>query len=102
MTFSFHPEADEEFAAAVAYYETCEAGLGLDFAREVYTTVENAAEYPLMWPLIDAEVRRCLVHRFPYGVLYSVEPEGIFVLAVMNLHRDPGYWHHRLGSDTPG
>jgi hypothetical protein len=102
MTFSFHPEADEEFVAAVEYYETCDVGLGLDFAREVYATVQNATEYPLMWPEIDAEVRRCLVHRFPYGVLYSVEPHGIFILAIMNLHRDPGYWQHRLGSSTSG
>ena len=102
MTFIFHPEADEEFAAAVAYYETCDTGLGLDFAREVYATVENATDYPLMWPEIETEVRRCLVHRFPYGVLYSVEPQGIFILAVMNLHRDPDYWKHRLGSGAAG
>ncbi len=37
MTFSFHPEADEEFFAAVAYYEGCDSGLGLDFAREVHS-----------------------------------------------------------------
>lgn len=102
MTFSFHPEADQEFAEAVAYYETCDAGLGLDFAREVYLAVQNASDYPLMWPTIEPEVRRCLVHRFPYGVLYSVEPDGIFILAVMNLHRDPDYWKHRLGRSPAG
>jgi hypothetical protein len=41
------------------------------------------------------EVRHCLVHRFPYGVLYSVESEGIFILAVMHLRRDPDYWRFR-------
>ncbi len=48
-----------------------------------------------MWSEIDAEIHRCFVHRFPYGVLYSIEPVGIFILAVMNLHRDPAYWKHR-------
>ncbi|HRU71636.1 MAG TPA: type II toxin-antitoxin system RelE/ParE family toxin, partial [Kiritimatiellia bacterium] len=43
----------------------------------------------------DHEIHRCLVHRFPYGVLYSIESDGIFVLAVMNLHRDPDYWKRR-------
>jgi ParE toxin of type II toxin-antitoxin system, parDE len=95
MDFSFHPEAEEEFVAAVAYYEECEPILGLDFSREVYATIQNALEYPAMWPEIGAEVRRCLVHRFPYGVLYSVEPHGLFILAVMHLHRDPDYWKHR-------
>jgi hypothetical protein len=48
MTFSFHPEADEEFVKAVAYYEDCEPGLGIDFSREVYATIQNAVDYPTM------------------------------------------------------
>ena len=95
MNFSFHPEADDELVAGVAYYEDCDAGLGLDFAREVHAAILNARGYPALWPEIDVAVRRCLVHRFPYGVLYSIEPHGIFILAVMHLHRDPGYWKHR-------
>lgn len=96
MKYSFHPEAEDEFIDAVAYYEDCEIGLGLDLSREVYASIQNAVDYPTMWPEIEDEVRRCLVHRFPYGVLYSIEPHGIFILAVMHLHRDPYYWKHRL------
>jgi len=96
MSISFHSEADEEFLAAVVYYDDCEPGLGLDFAREVLATVQNALDYPEMWPEIEPEIRRCLVHRFPYGVLYSLESRGIFILAVMHLHRDPDYWKDRL------
>jgi len=78
VNFHFHPEADEEFIEAVAYYEGCELGLGLDFSREVHASILNALSYrPMMWPEIDEEVRRCLVHRFPYAVLYSMEPDGI-------------------------
>jgi len=98
MTFLFHPEADEEFIEAVSYYEECEPGLGLDFSREVHACIRNALDYPMLWPEIEEECRRCLVHRFPYGVLYSIEPHGIFILAVMHLHRDPDYWKDRLGT----
>ena len=59
MSFDFHPEADEEFVEAVAYYEESDAGLGIDFLREVYSTIRNAIDYPTMWPLIEDEVRRC-------------------------------------------
>jgi len=95
MTFSFHPGAEDEFVEAVAYYENCAPGLGIDFSREVYATIKNAVDYPTLWPVIEVEVRRCLVYRFPYGVLFSIEPDGIFILAVMHLHRDPKYWKHR-------
>ena len=101
MTFAFHREADEEFVEAVAYYEECDPGLGIDFSREVYATIQNALDYPTLWPEIDDEIRRCLVHRFPYGVLYSIEASGIFILAVMHLHRDPGYWKDRLWTGSP-
>ena len=54
-------------------------------------------EHPKAWPVLEGEVRRCQTSRFPYGVLYSQEFEGVFILAVMHLHRDPDYWKHRIG-----
>lgn len=39
MTFSFHPEAEDEFNAAIDYYEDCEPGLEHDFAIEVFSAV---------------------------------------------------------------
>lgn len=39
MNFHYHPEADQEFIEAVAYYEERDPGLGLDFSREVYATI---------------------------------------------------------------
>lgn len=95
MNFGFHPEAQAEFFAAIAYYEGCEPGLGYDFALEVYSTVQNILSYPTAWPVLEDEIRRCLTHRFPYGILYSIEPDMINVLAVMHLHRNPSYWKKR-------
>jgi toxin ParE1/3/4 len=95
MTFSFHPEADEEFCEAIGYYETSQPGLGEEFYLEVHSTIDRILSFPQTWPVLEGEVRRCLVHRFPYGILYSVEPEGIFILAVMHLRRDPDYWKQR-------
>ncbi len=95
MNFFFHPEAEEEFIGAIDFYEQREEHLGLDFALEVYSAIGRAAERPKAWPILEGDVRRCQTRRFPYGVLYSEEPDGIFILAVMHLHRDPGYWQHR-------
>jgi len=95
MTFSFHPEAEKEFLEAINYYENRERGLGYDFAIEVFATIQNIVIYPTAWPALEEGVRRCLVHRFPYGVIYSIEQEEIFLLAVMHLHRHPDYWKNR-------
>lgn len=95
MTFSFHPEAEEEFRAEIDYYEDREAGLGYDFAVEVLTAIQNVVSHPHAWPAIEEDIHRCLVKRFPYCVLYSIEEAGVFILGVMHLRRHPDYWKDR-------
>jgi hypothetical protein len=95
MSFSFHPESEEEFNKAIEYYENIEPGLGYDFALEVYSTIQRSVDFPKAWAVLEGDIRRSLVSRFPYGVLYSEEREGLYVVAVMNLHREPDYWKHR-------
>ena len=95
MSFSFHPEAEEELRAAIDYYEDREAGLGYDFSLEVFTAMQDIISQPNAWPVMEDDVRRCLVNRFPFGVLYSLEPTGVFVVAVMHQRRRPDYWRSR-------
>ncbi|WP_287602365.1 type II toxin-antitoxin system RelE/ParE family toxin [Thiothrix sp.] len=96
MNLSFHPEAEAEVTEAVDYYEQVSVGLGQDFANELYLAVERIAGFPNAWPIVDPDIRRCLLKRFPYGVLYAQDDDAIFVLAVMHLHREPDYWKHRV------
>jgi hypothetical protein len=100
MSFSFHPEAEKELNEAIDYYENLELGLGYDFALEVHSAVNRSVAFPKAWPEIEDDIRRSLVGRFPYGVLYSEERDGIFIIAVMNLHRKPGYWKLRKRTKT--
>jgi len=87
MTFSFHPEAESEFHEAIEYYEESELGLGYDFSIEVLATIQNIINYPTAWPVIEEDVRRCLVKRFPYGVVYSIEQGEIFICANYQIMR---------------
>jgi len=95
MRYVFHPEAEVEFDAAIDYYEDREPGLGYDFAVEVHSTLENILSFPKAWPILEDDIRRCQTRRFPYGIIYAVNEDVIFVLAVMHLHRDPDYWKNR-------
>ena len=95
MKFDFHPEAETEFLDAIAYYESCAPGLGEDFSLEVYSTIKNILSYSYAWPIVEDDIRRCLTSRFPYGVLYNIESDRVYILAVMHLHRHPDYWKSR-------
>jgi len=96
MSYYFHYEAEKELSQTVAYYEDIHPGLGLDFATEVYSTTQRIVSFPTAWTKLGDDVRRCMVNRFPYGVLYREEGEQIQILAVMNLNQKPGYWKARL------
>ena len=97
MQVLFHPDAQDELNRAISHYEGNELGLGYQFAVEIVAAVERIRTNPVLWPILDHQVRRCLVHRFPYGVIYSVDEQKseLLILAVMHLHRQPGYWSER-------
>lgn len=95
MKYSFHPEAEKELYEAIDYYNECQDGLGLEFAKEVYSIIQNILSFPQAWAPFSANTRRCLTNRFPYGIIYNITADEIFIIAVMPLQRKPGYWKNR-------
>ena len=95
MNYYFHEDAESEFIRAIEYYEDCETGLGLRFSEEVYAAIKRACDFPFVWEKIDSKTHRCLTDKFPYGVLYRIRDDHIRIMAIMNLHRMPGYWVKR-------
>lgn len=96
MTSSFHPRAEQELGKAVSYYEECSSGLGLEFAEEVYAAIARIIAYPKAWTRLSKHTRRCLVNRFPFGVIFQVKGSELRIIAVANLNRKPGYWKRRV------
>ena len=89
---SFHRLAELELNSAANYYEREKPGLGARFLTEVDRCIAAITEHPRAGVVILGDVRRRLVQRFPYAVLYSTKHEGIRILAIMNLKRRPFYW----------
>jgi plasmid stabilization system protein ParE len=96
MKYEFHPNAFAEFEAAADYYAERQPGLELRFIDAVDAAIRKAVESPGRWRIFDGEIRRVLVHVFPYAVLYSIEPDRIYIISVMHSSRKPGYWKDRI------
>ena len=92
------PPAQEEMTAAARYYQTQSMGLGTEFLAEVERTIAAIASHPKAAPKVRQDIRRRLLKRFPFGILYVAIVDEIVVLAVMHLRRRPGYWQDRLGT----
>ena len=98
MRWEFHPEALEEYQEATLYYAERDPTLALRFVEAVEDTIRRILESPQRWRILDEDVRRCLTHVFPHGVLYTIEPEFILIVAVMHCSREPGYWKRRVAT----
>lgn len=92
MVLSFHELAERELNDAAQYYDREQAGLGAKFVADVQRCTDAILEHPEAGPVIHGRVRRRLCRRFRYGVLYTIQPDTVRVLAVMNLRRRPAYW----------
>src|SRR5438552_580397 len=91
----FHRLAEHELNEAAQYYDLEEPGLGISFLGEVDRCLQSIEAHPEAGPILRGAVRRRLLRRFPYALLYKIKPNGIRVLAVMNLKRRPMYWISR-------
>jgi toxin ParE1/3/4 len=95
------PEARRELRDAARWYEDQREGLGEAFIAAIEEALARVARLgPDCRPAIgisrELGIKRVLVHRFPYLVVFIELPRSIRVLAVCHARRRPGYWRKRL------
>ena len=94
-TVRFLRPAELELLDAAKYYELQAAGLGNEFLDKVVAALKDIREHPVQCSIVKLNIRRRLVTRFPYALLYRVDPEEIVIEATMHTRRRPDYWFGR-------
>ncbi len=95
MTLVFDPFAKREYEDAFEYYEAQEEGLGEKFRRAVWAAIAVLEQYPDIGEEVRPGIRKILLRRFPFKLVYSVTDNGVYVVAVAHGHREPDYWRGR-------
>lgn len=80
MRVRFMPEATADADHAADFYSAAEPDGDLD--------VEFLAE-------VEPGVRRAVLRRFPYSLIYAVEPDEVLILTVSHHRRRAGHWRQR-------
>jgi len=81
MNVLFHPDAELELNAAIDYYEAIENGLGYDFSLEIISAIGRVIDFPKAWLIIEGDIRRALVKRFPHGIyMLKIKVSSILLL----------------------
>jgi plasmid stabilization system protein ParE len=96
MRVTYHPEAEAELIEAVEFYESKVSGLGQRFLSEFEAAISTIEEAPMRWQIIEGDLHRYLIRRFPYGIYYRVEADELRILVVKHHSRHPDYWKYRL------
>jgi plasmid stabilization system protein ParE len=92
MRVEFHPLVADDLNDAVAYYNARRESLGNALRAEVYGVIDRIVENPGQYRVVRGDIRRCLVRRFPYSVLYRVVGEDLVrILAIRHHRRQPGF-----------
>jgi hypothetical protein len=96
MKIRFLSPAAQELEDAFQWYEDQMSGLGYELIAEIYEAAHRIMAWPEAHPILGHTLRRCLIRRFPYGLIYGIEEQTIIVIAVAHLHRKPFYWTPRI------
>lgn len=96
MRLIYTTEARLEIIEAGAYYRRISRGLAQEFKLRLAAALEDIRSNPETWRALDEKYRRKLMQQFPFGIIYHLPESGcVEVVAVMHLHREPGYWRGR-------
>ena len=93
---SFHEFARKEFLDSRDYYDELAFGLGKSFVMEVEKCLHIIKTNPSAYPIIKENIRKAVVIKFSYSILYRFEKENVYILAIMHQKRKPNYWINRI------
>ena len=96
MNIKYLKVAREEFHDAIKYYETQHIGLGKRFQADIKNSISRIKEFPNAYVAVKEKVRRCLLHKFNYSILYTINDNHILIIAISHQHRKPDHWVDRV------
>ena len=97
MSYFFSEAARDEHLEHVAYYESCQVGLGARYLMALDAAMQAVCEAPERYRIeLPPSIRKYRVPGFPFNILYRIADSGIEVLGVAAHKRRPGYWTERL------
>ena len=83
------------------WYDSREAGLGLELISEINSAILRALKGPEAFRRVrrNPEVRRVLTRRFPYRIFFIVRSDAIVVFAILHAARHDRVWKHRATNE---
>jgi toxin ParE1/3/4 len=96
MRVEYHPAIECELRKIIHYYNECVHGLGAEFLNEFERHILKIASMPNRWVIVENDIQRSLMTRFPYVVYFRVVGNDLLrVTVVKHQRRHPDYGRSR-------
>ncbi len=95
-TKRFREQFYSDAVSAAKWYSDHRNELGADFLDAIDEGLDSIDWGPESYPLVDDDIRVCILKRFPYGIYFRVTPDELLILGVLHLHRDESAWRDRV------
>jgi toxin ParE1/3/4 len=89
------PEADADIDDATLWYFEEDPDLAIRFSIELERVFDQILDNPRAWAEIEPDIRKALLRKFPYTVIYRLRSDCVQVVTVTHQHRAPGHWRSR-------
>jgi plasmid stabilization system protein ParE len=89
------PEADQDAQHAISWYDHRDSDIGNEFLQKINDCITSIEQHPEQFPIVYRQMRRALVKRFPYEILFEIEHEEIIIYAIYHCARNPETWKRR-------
>jgi hypothetical protein len=93
-TLRFIDDAWIEMSDAAAHYSRQVPGLGLRFLKLIQKSLDQIISNPERFP-VQGTVRKCILLKFPYSIIFRVDSDEIAILAIAHSMRRANYWVNR-------
>ncbi len=91
FTVSLQPKALEQIEDAYNWYEDQKIGLGDDFFKAIESAIKKIEQTPRFYYNESTVYRRAVIKRFSYKLIYEIENDKVFIVALKHFSRDLDY-----------
>lgn len=91
-----HPHALSELREANLHYAEISFRLADAFADRVNQSIEAIRRNPIGFPVLEGGVRKYVMLRFPFSILYEDLDKILYIWAIAHQSRHPDYWKSRV------
>ena len=96
MQIHFQPEAEAELAEARLWYAQQQEGLDDALMQRVEEALLQIIQTPYAYQVVYRELRRAVLHQFPFAIFYQPIDDEIWVFAIYHSSRDPTKLRSRI------